>query len=94
VVDILPRSRKLPNGGGAIAQQYLTVFMPRACGVCKQVQSEKQFKIMHRLIDLIGDTGACFTTGLKYRFLLRDYVQNAVFSKNYIQKCYNIYTFA
>lgn len=33
-------------------------------------------------------------TGLKYRFLLRDYVQNAVFSKNYIQKCYNIYTFA
>ena len=33
-------------------------------------------------------------TGLKYRFLLRDYVQNAVFSKNYIQKCYSIYTFA
>lgn len=33
-------------------------------------------------------------TGLKYRFLLRDYVHNAVFSKNYIQKCYNIYTFA
>ena len=33
-------------------------------------------------------------TGLKYRFLLRDYIQNAVFSKNYIQKCYNIYTFA
>lgn len=33
-------------------------------------------------------------TGLKYRFLLRDYVQNAVFSKNYIQKCYTIYTFA
>lgn len=33
-------------------------------------------------------------TGLKYRFLLRDYVQNAVFSKNYIQKFYNIYTFA
>ena len=32
-------------------------------------------------------------TGLKYRFLLRDYVQNAVFSKNYIQKCYSIYTF-
>lgn len=33
-------------------------------------------------------------TGLKYRFLLRDNVQNAVFSKNYIQKCYSIYTFA
>lgn len=33
-------------------------------------------------------------TGLKYRFLLRDYVQNAVFSKNYIQKCYSIYAFA
>lgn len=33
-------------------------------------------------------------TGMKYRFLLRDYIQNAVFSKNYIQKCYNIYTFA
>lgn len=33
-------------------------------------------------------------TGLKYRFLLRDYVQNAVFSKNYMQKCYSIYTFA
>lgn len=32
-------------------------------------------------------------TGLKYRFLLRDYVQNAVFSKNYIQRCYSIYTF-
>ena len=32
-------------------------------------------------------------TGLKYRFLLRDYVQNAVFSKNYIQKCYSIYIF-
>ena len=33
-------------------------------------------------------------TGLKYRFLLQDYVKNAVFSKNYIQKCYSIYTFA
>ena len=33
-------------------------------------------------------------TGLKYRFLLQDYIQNAVFSKNYIQKCYSIYTFA
>ena len=33
-------------------------------------------------------------TGLKYRFLLRDYIQNAVFSKNYIQKCYSIYIFA
>lgn len=33
-------------------------------------------------------------TGLKYRFLLRDYAQNAVFSKNYIQRCYSIYTFA
>ena len=33
-------------------------------------------------------------TGLKYRFLLRDYIKNAVFSKNYIQKCYSIYTFA
>lgn len=33
-------------------------------------------------------------TKLKYRFLLTDYIQNAVFSKNYIQKCYNIYTFA
>lgn len=33
-------------------------------------------------------------TGLKYRFLLRDYIQNAVFSKNYIQKCYSIYSFA
>ena len=32
-------------------------------------------------------------TGLKYRFLLRDYIHNAVFSKNYIQKCYSIYTF-
>ncbi len=31
--------------------------------------------------------------GLKYRFLLRDYIQNAVFSKIYIQKCYSIYTF-
>ena len=33
-------------------------------------------------------------TGLKYRFLLMDYLQNAVFSKNYIQKCYSIYIFA
>lgn len=33
-------------------------------------------------------------TGLKYRFLLSNYLENAVFSKNYIQKCYNIYTFA
>lgn len=33
-------------------------------------------------------------TGLKYRFLLRDYAQNAVFSKNYMQKCFSIYTFA
>ena len=33
-------------------------------------------------------------SGLKYRFLLKDFIQNAVFSKNYIQKCYNIYTFA
>ena len=33
-------------------------------------------------------------TGLKYRFLLRDYIKNAVFSKNYIPKCYSIYTFA
>ena len=33
-------------------------------------------------------------TGLKYRFLLMDYVHNAVLSKNYIQKSYNIYTFA
>lgn len=33
-------------------------------------------------------------TGMKYRFLLRDYIQNAVFSKNYIQKCYSIYIFA
>ena len=32
--------------------------------------------------------------GLKYRFLLHDYVQNAVFSKNYMQKCFSIYTFA
>ena len=32
-------------------------------------------------------------TGLKYRFLLRDYVHNAVFSKNYIQRHYCIYTF-
>ncbi len=31
---------------------------------------------------------------LKYRFLLKDFIQNAVFSKNYIQKCYNIYIFA
>lgn len=31
---------------------------------------------------------------LKYRFQLLDYIQNAVFSKNYIQKCYSIYTFA
>lgn len=31
---------------------------------------------------------------LKYRFQLLDYIQNAVFRKNYIQKCYSIYTFA
>ena len=31
---------------------------------------------------------------LKYRFQLLDYIQNAVFSKNYIQKCYSVYTFA
>lgn len=31
---------------------------------------------------------------LKYRFQLLDYIQNAVFSKKYIQKCYSIYTFA
>ena len=31
---------------------------------------------------------------LKYRFQLLDYIQNAVFSKNYTQKCYSIYTFA
>ena len=31
---------------------------------------------------------------MKYRFQLLDYIQNAVFSKNYIQKCYSIYTFA
>ena len=33
-------------------------------------------------------------SGLKYRFLLKDFIQNAVFSKNYIQKCYSIYTFS
>lgn len=33
-------------------------------------------------------------TGLKYRFLLKDCLQNAVFSKNYKQKCYAIYEFA
>lgn len=33
-------------------------------------------------------------TRLKYRFQLLDYLQNAVFSKNYIRKCYSIYTFA
>lgn len=33
-------------------------------------------------------------TGMKYRFLLRYYVHNAVFRKNYIQKCYSIYAFA
>ena len=33
-------------------------------------------------------------TGLKYRFQLLDYLQNAVFRKNYIQRCYSIYTFA
>ena len=31
---------------------------------------------------------------LKYRFQLLDYIQNSVFSKNYNQKCYSIYTFA
>ena len=31
---------------------------------------------------------------LKYRFQLLDYIQNAVFSKNYMQKCFSIYTFA
>ena len=45
----------------------------------------------------VDDWKALFTkikeTGLKYRFLLRDYIQNAVFSKFYIQKCYSIYTF-
>ena len=33
-------------------------------------------------------------TGLKYRFLLKDYIQNAVFSKTYKQRCYSVYTFA
>lgn len=33
-------------------------------------------------------------TRLKYRFQLLDYLRNAVFSKNYIQKCYSIYIFA
>lgn len=32
-------------------------------------------------------------TGMKYRFLLRDYIQNAVFSKNYIQRHYFCCTF-
>lgn len=32
-------------------------------------------------------------TGLKYRFLLGDYVRNAVFSKNYIQRQYLVYAF-
>ena len=31
---------------------------------------------------------------LKYRFLLRDYVQNAVFSKTYKQRQYSVYAFA
>ena len=31
---------------------------------------------------------------LKYRFQLLDYIQNTVFRKNYIQRCYSIYTFA
>ena len=63
-----------------------------------------RFKIQFRdeqwkqTLGSVDDWKALFSkikeTGLKYRFLLRDYVQNAVFSKNYIQKCYNIYTFA
>ncbi len=32
-------------------------------------------------------------TGLKYRFQLMDYIQNAVFSKHYSQKHYTIYAF-
>ena len=32
-------------------------------------------------------------TGLKYRYLLGDYVHNAVFSKNYIQRHYLVYAF-
>lgn len=32
-------------------------------------------------------------SGLKYRFLLKDYIQNAVFSKNYIKYKWNLYIF-
>ena len=32
-------------------------------------------------------------SGLKYRFLLCDYIQNAVFSKKYIKQCVTLYTF-
>ena len=32
-------------------------------------------------------------SGLKYRFLLLDYVKNAVFSKNYIKQCITLYIF-
>lgn len=53
---------------------------------------------MKQTLGLVDDWKELFykikETALKYRFLLRDYIQNAVFSKNYIQKCYSIYTFA
>ena len=59
-----------------------------------------QFRDEHwkQTLATVDDWKALFSkikeTGLKYRFLLRDYIQNAVFSMNYSQKCYSIYTFA
>lgn len=59
-----------------------------------QLRDERWKQTLGSVEDWKGLFSKIKETGLKYRFLLRDYVQNAVFSKNYIQKCYSIYTFA
>ena len=58
-----------------------------------QYQDEQWKQTLGAVEDWKGLFAKIKETGLKYRFLLRDYIQNAVFSKNYIQKCYAIYTF-
>ena len=59
----------------------------------RQFRDEQWKQTLGSVDDWKGLFSKIKETGLKYRFLLRDYIQNAVFSKNYIQKCYSIYTF-
>lgn len=58
-----------------------------------QFRNERWKQTLGSVDDWKGLFSKIKETGLKYRFLLRDYIQNAVFSKNYIQRHYFVYTF-